>query len=150
MGFFYVKVNLSFIILDQCVYRSELYMQQLQYETSWDKTISVQDRQSIERIFSETKNHKSHEVIFSPIREAINHREDLLVTVLVHNFMDHPLSFNNTKLLYKIQGEVIAENIFTISKLVIPERVSMPWTFIFPQKCCKTQISIKNGQLEMV
>ncbi|WP_148631268.1 SLAP domain-containing protein [Bacillus sp. E214] len=125
-------------------------MQHLQFEKSWDKALSAQDRSYIEKVFVETKHLNGTGVIFSPIREAINHKEALLVTVLVHNFTDQPLTFNNTRLRYKIQGEVIAENEFTLPKLVIPNEVSMPWTFIFPKESYKTQLSIKNGRLEAV
>lgn len=125
-------------------------MQQLQFEKSWDKALAAQDRQSIERIFSETKDLKSpDDVIFSPIREAINHKEALLVSVLVHNFTDRSLTFNNVRLLYRIQGEVIADKVFTIPMLVIPCHVSMPWTFIFPKGSYTLQTSFKHGQLEM-
>jgi len=125
-------------------------MQHLQFEKSWDKALSAQDRSYIEKVFVETKHLNGTGVIFSPIREAINHKEALLVTVLVHNFTDQPLTFNNTRLRYKIQGEVIAENEFTLPNLVIPNEVSMPWTFIFPKESYKTQLSIKNGRLEAV
>ncbi|QFK70039.1 SLAP domain-containing protein [Pradoshia sp. D12] len=125
-------------------------MQHLQFEKSWDKALSAQDRSYIEKVFVETKHLNGTGVIFSPIREAINHKEALLVTVLVHNFTDQPLTFNNTRLRYKIQGEVIAENEFTLPKLVIPNEVSMPWTFIFPKESYKPQIPIKNGRLEVV
>lgn len=125
-------------------------MQHLQFEKSWDKALSAQDRSYIEKVFVETKHLNGTGVIFSPIREAINHKKALLVTVLVHNFTDQPLTFNNTRLRYKIQGEVIAENEFTLPNLVIPNEVSMPWTFIFPKESYKTQLSIKNGRLEAV
>ncbi|OCA80752.1 SLAP domain-containing protein [Bacillus sp. FJAT-27986] len=125
-------------------------MQHLQFEKSWDKALSAQDRSYIEKVFVETKHLNGTGVIFSPIWEAINHKEALLVTVLVHNFTDQPLTFNNTGLRYKIQGEVIAENEFTLHNLVIPNEVSMPWTFIFPKESYKTQIPIKNGRLETV
>lgn len=125
-------------------------MQHLQFEKSWDKALSAQDRSYIEKVFVETKHLNGTGVIFSPIREAINHKEALLVTVLVHNFTDQPLTFNNTRLRYKIQEEVIAENEFTLPNLVIPNEVSMPWTFIFPKESYKTQLSIKNGRLEAV
>jgi SLAP domain-containing protein len=126
-------------------------MQQLKFEQSWDKALATQDRQDIERIFSETKDLKSPDnVIFSPIREAINHKEALLISVLVHNFTDHPFVFNKVRLLYGIQGEVIADKLFTLPQLVIPCRVSMPWTFIFPKGSYTLQTSFKHGQLEIV
>ncbi|MGG3801418.1 SLAP domain-containing protein [Metabacillus fastidiosus] len=125
-------------------------MQQLQFEESWHKALSAQDRQNIERIFSETKHLNNSNVLCSPIREAINHKEALLVSVLVHNFTDHVLTFNNKSLLYSVQGDVIADKVFTLPVLVIPSRVSMPWTFIFPKDSYIIGTSFKNGRLEIL
>ena len=123
-------------------------MQQLQFESSWDKQIAPKDRQNIEKIFKETKHLNSSNVIFSPIREAINHREALLVSVLVHNFTEHPLTLHHVTLHYSVHDEVIAEKVFTLPDLVIPLQVSMPWTFIFPKDSYSVQNSFKNGRLE--
>ena len=60
-------------------------MQQLQFETSWDKALSVKDRQLIENIFNKTKQAHGSAIFCSPIREAINHKQELLVTVIIHN-----------------------------------------------------------------
>lgn len=125
-------------------------MQHLQFEKSWDKALSGQDRSYIEKVFVETKHLNSTGVIFSPIREAINHKEALLVTVLVHNFTDQPLTFDNVRLLYRIGEESIAEMVFTLPNLVVPNKVSMPWTFIFPKESYTPQTFIKNGRLEIV
>lgn len=125
-------------------------MQQLKFEASWDKGLAAQDRQNIERIFSETKHLNSSDIICYPIREAINHKEALLVSVLVHNFTDRPLTFHNVRLLYSIQGGVIADKVFTLPSLSIPFQVSMPWTFIFPKGSYTPQTSYKNGRLEIL
>ncbi|MCM3388347.1 SLAP domain-containing protein [Ureibacillus chungkukjangi] len=125
-------------------------MQQLLFEASWEKALAPNDRQNIERIFHETKslNHSAH--YCAPIREAINHKEALLVTVLVHNFMDYPLIFENTRLLYRIQGKTIAEEIFNLPALTIPPKASMPWTFIFPKGSYKQELTYKYGELEIL
>ncbi|PKG22932.1 SLAP domain-containing protein [Niallia nealsonii] len=125
-------------------------MQHLQFEVSWDKALANQDRQNIERIFNETKHLNSSNIICSPIREAINHNEALLVSVLVHNFTDHLLTFNNTRLIYSIQGEIIADKAFTLPTIAIPSQVSMPWTFIFPKDSYTSQTSFENGRLEIL
>lgn len=108
-------------------------MQQLQFEESWGRALSAKDRLLIEKIFNETKQLNNSNFLCSPIREAINHRHQLLVTVLVHNFSGEPLTFNKTRLVYRTQGQVIADNEFTLPTLKIPPFVSMPWTFIFPK-----------------
>jgi SLAP domain-containing protein len=124
-------------------------MQELQFESAWDKQIAPQDRENIEKIFKETKHINSSSVIFSPIREAINHKDALLVSVLVHNFTEYPLTFQNTILYYSVNDEVIAEKEFTLPDLVIPSHVSMPWTFIFPKDSYRMQDSFKHGRLEL-
>lgn len=124
-------------------------MQQLQFESSWDKQIAPQDRENIEKIFNETKHLNSSSVIFSPIREAINHKEALLVSVLVHNFTEHPLTLIDAKLHYSVNNEVIAEKEFTLPDLVIPSQVSMPWTFIFPKDSYRATPSFKHGKIEL-
>ena len=126
-----------------------LIMQQLQFEESWDKAISVQDRNYIEKVFAETKHLNNEDVIFSPIREAINHEEALLITVLIHNFTDKPLTFKNKRMLYKIDEEVMAEKLFTLPSFVVPNKASMPWTFIFPNGCYTPQTSFEGGRLEV-
>ncbi|MFD0050034.1 SLAP domain-containing protein [Actinomycetes bacterium NPDC127524] len=125
-------------------------MQQLQYEESWDKALAAQDRQKIERIFSETKHLNISDILCSPIREAINHKEALLVSVLVHNFTDQTLTFKNARLLYSNQGEVIADKAFNLPALTISSQVSMPWTFIFPKDSYIPQSSFENGRLEIL
>ena len=107
-------------------------MQQLRFESSWEKALSAQDRNYIEKIFNDTKQQHHSTIVFSPIREAINHRNELLITVLVHNFSHNPLTFENTRLVYSNEQEILAEKAFTLPSLTIPAHVSMPWTFIFP------------------
>ncbi|WP_431027057.1 SLAP domain-containing protein [Lysinibacillus sp. LZ02] len=124
-------------------------MQQLQLEASWDKALSAQDRAHIEKLFNEIKQQHYSTIVFSPIREAINHRNELLITVLVHNFSPFPLTFENTPLSYSNEQEVLAEQTFTLPALTIPAKVSMPWTFIFPQGSYTPGTSLWNGRLEI-
>jgi len=124
-------------------------MQQLQFEASWNKALAQKDREDIERIFNETKHSAQSNIQFTTLRVAINHEEALLVTVLVHNFTDNPLIFDNKRLLYSIQGEAIADEVFTLPAFTVPSRVSMPWTFIFPNGSYKKQSLFENGQLEI-
>ena len=123
-------------------------MQQLQFEVSWDKGLATQDRCEIEEIFHETKDCNAN-ILCSPIREAINHKQALLITVLIHNFTSRPLTFNNRKIVYSIQGKVIADQTFTLPTLTIPSEVSMPWTFIFSNGNYLPQASLGNGLLEI-
>lgn len=125
-------------------------MQQLQFEASWDKALAAKDRLKIHRIFSETKHQDQSGILFSPISEAINHKEALLVTVLVHNFTSDALNFRNARLVYSVHGEAIAEETFTQPALTIPPNVSMPWTFIFPKGSYDLRATFEEGQLEVL
>lgn len=107
-------------------------MQQLKFEPSWDKAVAAQDREHIELIFLKTKDQATESILFSPIREALNHKKEFLVTVLVHNFSNQELIFNKIPLVYLIDQELAAEHVFTIPIFNIPAKTSMPWTFIFP------------------
>lgn len=125
-------------------------MQQLQFESSWDKALWTQDRMTIEKIYNDTKHQNNSKIVFSPIREAFNHNEDLLVTVLAHNFTVQLFSFQNIQLRYSIQGELVGDHTFHLPRLTIPAQVSMPWTFIFPKGSYRSLTSIANGRLEVV
>ncbi|WP_035321875.1 SLAP domain-containing protein [Peribacillus kribbensis] len=122
-------------------------MQTLQFEASWDKALAPRDRENIERIFEETKDLDNFGILCSPIQEAINHKEALLVSVLVHNFTEHELTFQQARLVYSVQGETIADYMFTLPSLTIPQKVSMPWTFIFPKGEYAPHAAYEKGQL---
>jgi len=121
-------------------------MQQLQFESSWEKALSTQDRDYIEKLFNDTKGQHHATIVFSPIREAINHRNELLITVLVHNFSQNPFTFEDTRIVYSNEHEALAENVFTLPTFTIPPQVSMPWTFIFP---VHQGAVFGNGRLEI-
>lgn len=105
-------------------------MQQLYFYPAWDKTISEQDRLLIENLFEQTYT-QVDDVITSPLlRVAINHKQQLLVTVLIHNFTHHSAHFNNRSVFIHC-GDFHAEQVFTIPDLVVAPFTSMPWTFIF-------------------
>ncbi len=106
-------------------------MQQLQFEQAWAKAISSKDKYTIEQLFQETKEEKGTSIQCVPIREAFNHRRELLVTVLIHNFTPNALPFQKTNVQYK-NNDITLEYAFTIEALVVPPFTSMPWTFIFP------------------
>ncbi|MEK9199005.1 SLAP domain-containing protein [Ureibacillus sp. 179-F W5.1 NHS] len=123
-------------------------MQQLQFEQSWNKALSTQDRSMIEELFQQTKELKTSGVHFSPIRLSYNYKKELLITVLVHNFTDRPLTFHNTSLVYRTLEKIVAEKNFTIPALSVPANVSMPWTFIFSENDYHTDaLNCENGLL---
>ncbi|KMY48707.1 SLAP domain-containing protein [Peribacillus loiseleuriae] len=123
-------------------------MQKLQYESSWDKTLSNKDRKIIEGIFLETSLLNQNRIQFTSLWQAMNHKGELLVTVLVHNFSHQDCSFMNKKLRYMENNEIIAEHTFTLPSLIVQPETSMPWTFIFPVEVLKCHGSLENGRLE--
>lgn len=107
------------------------HMQELQFEATWDKTLSSKDRDLIMRVFNKRKV-TSNMMSCDLIRSARNYNDDFLVTVLIHNatateqiFMERDVSLHTEHGQYKQK--------FTQPKLVIPSYTSMPWTFIFEQ-----------------
>lgn len=104
-------------------------MQQLQFEASWEKAIAQKDRDEIEQLFQRTRQKREEDVECVVVRIAINHRQHLLVTALIHNFSQKPLQFNHRELQYAAS---ITKS-FHIPSLIIPPQTSMPWTFIFTE-----------------
>lgn len=125
-------------------------MQKLLFESSWDKTISAKDRERILEVFRETSLTDQKHVQLTPLwKAAVNHRGELLVAVLVENFTEHPLSFDNKVLRYVDHNEIVAEHTFTLPSLVIESETSMPWTFIFPVESLRKQ-DFENGCLVII
>ncbi|WP_188455140.1 SLAP domain-containing protein [Virgibacillus oceani] len=125
-------------------------MQNLTFESAWSKTISNKDRKQIERAFSDAVFDTVNSIYLSPLWQAINHKNHLLITVLIHNTTQQDLSFHNTKMRYIEGNQIVAEHSFTIPSLVIEPQTSMPWTFIFPVDSMRIRAALKNGKLEIV
>jgi SLAP domain-containing protein len=123
-------------------------MQKLQFESSWDKTLSAKDRERIKQVFLET-NSADKSIRLSPLWQAINHKGELLMTVLIHNFDNQVLSFHGKTLRYVENNEVMAEHTFTLPSLIIEQETSMPWTFIFPAEKWSRHATLKNGYLKI-
>lgn len=121
-------------------------MQKLVFEEKWDKTIANADRIFIEKVFSELTLNDVDTLQFTPVRQAVNHREDLLVTVIIHNISGEGLFINQQKLSYLENEHLMAEETFSLP-VAIPPFTSMPWTFIFPRKSIQHNASLKNGCL---
>lgn len=125
-------------------------MQKLVFESSWNKALSDKDRKAIENTFLETSKNHNDTIQLTPLWQAFNHKGELLVTVLIHNFTQHSFSFNGTKLRYSVNKEILAEHIFTRPLIEIQAKCSMPWTLIFPKEHLDNKLPIKNGYLEII
>lgn len=107
-------------------------MQKLVFEEAWDRTISQKDRDEIEHIFHEAIANLGTGVTFTTIRVAVNHKNERLVTTIVHNNTEQSLLFENTTLEIWDGANRLAEHRFTLPTFQVPPETSMPWTFIFP------------------
>ena len=123
-------------------------MQQLSFHPAWDKTISEKDRLLIEELFEQTYN-QADDLVTSPVlRAAINHKKELLVTVLVHNFSHHSAVFRKRS-IYIHCDDFEEEQTFNIPDLIIPPVTSMPWTFIFAANPIYEQLDLTELVLEI-
>lgn len=122
-------------------------MQRLHFEPSWEKTIALEDRELITEIFRGSNLKDDANIRLEPIWEAKNYKGEVLITVLIHNFMDTDLTFQNKKITYVENKAIIAEYIFTIPQLFIEPKTSLPWTFIFPVESFKIDKFHGNGKL---
>ncbi|GAB2534705.1 SLAP domain-containing protein [Gracilibacillus alcaliphilus] len=122
-------------------------MQQLIFEEAWNKTISLKDRHELETLFQQTKNTASEGIFFSIVRIAVNHRNDLLVTALVHNFNHQAHKLTEETILLLEKSHVLSRLTITDSRLQLSAKTSMPWTFIFsdidqPQQIKQTSLTL--------
>jgi SLAP domain-containing protein len=105
-------------------------MQKLVFEDAWDRTISQKDRDIIEQLFRAEILEEG--VSFTIVRMAVNHKNERLVTAIVHNRTSQNLVFENTPLQFCDGDTLLVEHEFTLPALKVPPETSMPWTFIFP------------------
>ncbi|GAA0497898.1 hypothetical protein GCM10008986_26160 [Salinibacillus aidingensis] len=122
--------------------------QRLEFERSWNKNLSERDRLIIQQIFQKTC---ASQQFFTLLWTAVNYRSDFLVTVLIHNRSEQPLTFNNRTLRYVNKNQVIAEHTFQLRDLIIEPYTSVPWTFIFPEKNCYSKVTgVSEGYVENI
>lgn len=110
-----------------------MFMQTLDFQPAWDKTISHQDRQIIIDKFKQTKQQKDIGIAITFLWEARNYKDDLLITTLIHNCDDESIELTDTTIAYQKDLDTIATSIVTINEVIAP-KTTMPWTFIFSKK----------------
>ena len=120
--------------------------QKLQFESAWDRTIADKDRKEIIEVFRNTEI-KPKRISFTPLKQAINHKRELLITVLMHNSTQEDFTFNQTNLSYSKNNQVRAAATFYLPSLTIEKGTSMPWTFIFPSYQKGNNETYKDGKL---
>lgn len=103
-------------------------MQTLYFEPAWDKTIANADRDLITQHFQTL--HPKEDIYLSFLRVAVNHKNELLATVLIHNGQAEPLHFKETAIAFQPAQGATKTGLFHLP-VSIPAKTSMPWTFIF-------------------
>ncbi|SFM49074.1 SLAP domain-containing protein [Gracilibacillus orientalis] len=125
-------------------------MQRLFFEDAWNRTINDEDRLDIEKTFEQTKKDADDGVSFVPIRSAVNHRNDLLVTTLIHNFQSEAADLTNINIQLFQENKQITSQQIEETRLHLPAKTTMPWTFIFPkmghENNSNVSISLKIGR----
>lgn len=107
-------------------------IQKLSFESAWDKAIAPADREKIVSHFQEQARHLEVSIYFSFLWKAKNHKDERLVTVLIHNHTENTLHLENTVIAYYEQDKHIATGVFNLP-CSIEAKTSMPWTFIFSE-----------------
>lgn len=123
-------------------------MQQLAFHPTWEQAISQQDRTLIEELFLETYTNVEDLLMSPVIRVARNHKKQLIVTVLIHNFTHHSARFHNRSVFIRC-GNYEEEHTFTIPNLVITPFTSMPWSFLFEPDLMHETIPLEALTLEI-
>ncbi|XOQ14363.1 MAG: SLAP domain-containing protein [Shouchella clausii] len=119
-------------------------MQTLKFEEAWQRTISEKDVQAIKNVFAAQQGELQP---FLPLWQALNHRGDLLVTVLVQHTGDGEWPNDEREYVYLEDGEEVAADHFSLKRLGLKPHVSMPWTFIFPKETQKKAPRLKGAAL---
>jgi len=120
--------------------------QKPQFESAWDRTIASKDREEIKKVFHRQSSQLNNGIYFSFLWKTKNHRDDLLVTVLIHNRMESVLRLKNTSLSYTEHGKKTVTGCFDLP-CDIDAYTTMPWTFIFTDKSntqCTPDYQIDN------
>lgn len=137
-------------------------MQTLHLEPAWERTISMQDYQLINKLFLRRQNaprlfqemslaqlcmegHSS--VLLFPIWHAVNHSGDLLVTALIENQTNQVLNIVDEMITYCYEEKKLAKAPFTLTQVLLKPHTTVPWTFIFPHVSLEQTLSSQERKL---
>lgn len=122
-------------------------MQRLVFETAWDKQIAPKDRKDITIRFNETKDFSDKGLHTITLKQALNHEEALLVTVLLHNFTQDVITLEDIYATYYEASTVVAKHQVSFPHVILEGKSSMPWTFIFPKSSWQKNPIFQDGKL---
>jgi|SRR5690625_4181924 len=123
-------------------------MQKLLFEKAWNKTISEADRTEIKTAFQKAVLFRKPAIQFSQLWQAMNHKGDLLITVIIHNVSEDAFPFKNQTLYYRAEEKTAAKHNFTLP-VEVKAKTSMPWTFIFPKESIISSSGTDIGIIEL-
>jgi SLAP domain-containing protein len=99
-------------------------------------------------VFQEAVLSGTPAIQFSPLWQAINHKKELLVTVIIHNISEESFHFTDQTVIYSIGEKILAKHTFSLPFL-IKANTSVPWTFIFPKEKFLSDQTPADGKLEL-
>lgn len=114
-------------------------MQTLYFEAAWEKTLAPNDREKMVHFFEKVKPNLNDGVHFTYLWSAHNHKNEILITTLIHNVQPKPLELVDTIIAYKHYDKLEHINKFYVPE-IIPAYKTMPWTLIFSKEQCEDNI----------
>lgn len=118
----------------------------LRFEDKWEKTISESDRKLVYEVYERFPIQQG-EITFAPVRVAVNHRGDLLATVLVLNGLQDEWTLEKRNICYVEGDEVVAEECFTHHSLIVQAESAIPWTFIFKSSASMKALRLTSWEI---
>ncbi|MFC0015709.1 MULTISPECIES: SLAP domain-containing protein [Allobacillus] len=106
-------------------------MQQLLYHSAWNKQVDSTLDQQIQKAYIQTRDDEDQVIV--PLRQAVNHKGDYLLTVLLHNRKQQTLNLSTVHLSVSSPNFKANQQQFSSAEWSIAPMTSAPWTFIFSQ-----------------
>jgi len=95
---------------------------------AWERTLSQRDLDAIKK---RVKGGVTK--LFTVLWVATNHRNDLLMTVLIRNETNETLALSNAPMELMNEEQKLCSDLFTFH---VPPNCVMPWTLIFEGAAC--------------
>lgn len=92
---------------------------------------------------------EENKISFISAKAARNYRGDLLATVLIVNGTTNIFSVKELELEFLEASRPVAENIFTISSLIVEPKSVTPWTFIFPSNTVECDPQFTDWEIKI-
>lgn len=125
-------------------------LQQLLYHPAWKKQVDSGLDQQIQETFLQTRD--DQEKVIIPIRQAINHNGDYLLTVLFHNRTQQAIHLSN--ILYPSLLHTSKRYNINFRQLsgMLSLQTSSPWTFIFREMNYSGELAddVRDLQIEFI